>query len=235
MLDIIFPNLCVYCKNISTGEPLCKSCYSEISFIDPLNVCTCCGVPFSSDSELTGPVYHKCGKCIKEKINFTRCRSVAQFNGVIRELLHSFKYRKKLGIGKIFAKLLTDNFPKDLKGFDLLLPVPLYINKLREREYNQSAVLVSYLSNKLRFEKDLFSLIKSSETNPQIMYKTIRQRKKNILKSFTVRNVKKVKKRSILLVDDVYTSGSTLNECAKVLLESGAVKVQALTLLRAYV
>ena len=198
MLDIIFPNLCVYCKNISTGEPLCKSCYSEISFIDPLNVCTCCGVPFSSDSELTGPVYHKCGKCIKEKINFTRCRSVAQFNGVIRELLHSFKYRKKLGIGKIFAKLLTDNFPKDLKGFDLLLPVPLHINKLREREYNQSAVLVSYLSNKLRFEKDLFSLIKSSETNPQIMYKTIRQKKK-YFKKFYCKKCKESEKK-------VYTS-----------------------------
>lgn len=209
------------------------SCYSDIRFIDSSNVCVICGIPFNFFQDDLPTSGHKCANCIREKINFTVCRSIAYFDGTIRELLHGFKYRKKLGIGKILSKLLIDNFPGELKDFDLIMPVPLHIKKLREREYNQSAVFVNSLYRKLNCEKDLFSLVKSGETDPQINFKNSKMRKRNVLKSFSVRDIKKVKKRSILLVDDVYTSGSTINECAKVLIESGADKVQALTLLRA--
>ena len=176
---------------------------------------------------------HKCESCIRETVSFNICRSIARYEGTLRELLHRFKYKRKLGIGNIFIKLMTDNFPKDLKGFDLMIPVPLHIHKLREREYNQSAVIVNGLSRKLNCEKDLFSLVKSTKTEPQVNFKNSKERKKNVSKSFSVTDVKKIEKRSILLIDDVYTSGSTIKECSKVLLKAGAIKVQALTLLRA--
>jgi len=233
MLDIIFPGLCIFCKKTSSGQQLCNNCYSEIRFIDSSNICICCGIPFNSFNESSHIPGHKCANCIREKINFNKCRSIAHFDGTIRELLHGFKYKKKLGIGNFFIKLIIDHFPKDLNGFDLMMPVPLHIHKLREREYNQSAVFVNNLSKRLNCEKDLFSLVKSSETDPQINFKNRTMRKRNILKSFSVNDIKKVEKRSILLIDDVYTSGSTINECAKVLLKAGAGKVQALTLLRA--
>lgn len=233
MLDIIFPGLCVFCKKTSSGQQLCERCYSEIRFIYSSDICKSCGIPFNYFNESSLIPVHKCGRCIKDEVNFSICRSIAHFDGTIRELLHGFKYKKKLGLGKFFSKLITGHFPKDLKGFDLIMPVPLHIRKLREREYNQSAVFVNYLSGELNCEKNLFSLVKSRETDPQINFKNSAMRKRNVLKSISVRNTKKVKKRSILLVDDVYTSGSTLNECAKVLLEAGAGKVQALTLLRA--
>ncbi len=233
MLDIIYPGLCISCKQISPGRQLCENCYSDIKFISSSDICVCCGVPYKSFDETTAHPEHKCASCISETTDFKVCRSIARFDGTIRDLLHSFKYKKKLGIGKIFTRLIKDNFPKDLTSFNLIMPVPLHIKKLREREYNQSAVLVNGLSRELDCEKDLFSLIKSFETEPQVNFKDSRMRKKNVLKSFSVRDVKNIKKRSILLVDDVYTSGSTINECAKVLLGSGAGEVQALTLLRA--
>jgi ComF family protein len=233
MLDIIFPAICISCKKISSRQQLCNGCYSEISFIESSNICICCGIPFNLFNKSPHITGHKCASCIRETINFDKCRSIARFDGTLRELLHRFKYKKKLGIGKLFVKLILDNFPKDLNGFDLIMPVPLHIHKLREREYNQSAVLVNNVSKSLNCEKDIFSLVKSNETEPQINFKNSTMRKRNILKSFSVTDVKKVEKRSILLIDDVYTSGSTINECAKVLLKAGADKVQALTLLRA--
>ena len=233
MLDIIFPGLCISCKQVSSGKHLCSRCYSEIRFIGSSGVCAICGVPFNSYENSVVQPSHKCADCIKHEVSFKICRSIARLDGTIRDLLHSFKYRKKLAVGKFFSKLIKDNFPKELKQFDLIMPVPLHIDKLREREYNQSAVIVNFLSREFGCEKDLFTLFKSTKTQPQVNFKDRRLRKKNILKSFSVRDVKKVKKRSILLVDDVYTSGSTINECAKVLMGSGADEVQALTLLRA--
>ena len=233
MLDIIFPRFCVSCKQYSQNNQLCPDCFSDINYINPETVCVSCGVPYNYFSEFTSRSPHKCSYCLTEKVHYSVCRSVAYLDGTIRELLHNFKYRKKLGLGRLFSKLIIDNFPKDLLGFDLIIPVPLHIKKLREREYNQSAILVNGISGKLRCEKDLFSLVKSRETEPQVNFKNSKIRKKNVVKSFSVRDVKKVEKRSILLVDDVYTSGSTINECARVLIESGAVDVRALTLLRA--
>lgn len=233
MLDIIFPSFCVSCNQYSPKGQLCSSCSSDIKFIKSKDVCHCCGVPFNYFDESVNTPKHKCSYCINQKVHYTVCRSIAYLEGTVRELLHGFKYRKKLGIGKLFTKLMTENFPEELLGFDLIMPVPLHINKLREREYNQSAVLVNGVSKKLICEKDLFSLVKSRETEPQVNFKNSNIRKKNISKSFSVRDVKKVKKRSILLVDDVYTSGSTVNECARVLLDSGAEEVRVLTLLRA--
>lgn len=232
MLNLIFPDLCVYCKEISPGEDLCKTCFSKINFIKQEHVCVVCGVPYKSGEE-NNRFLHKCGTCVKKEKKLLRCRSVAYFDGLIRELLHSFKYRGRLSIGRVCAKLLTDKFSEDLKGFDLVLPVPVHIKKLREREFNQSAVLATYLSKKLDLECDLFSLVKSRETEAQVVYKNAEERRKNVAKSFSIRNPKKIKKRSVLLVDDVFTSGSTVNECAGVLLKSGASEVQALTLLRA--
>ena len=233
MLDIIFPRFCVSCRQYSQSGQLCQDCLSDIKYINHKSVCESCGVPFNYFDEPNAVSGHKCSQCLTEKVHYSVCRSVAYLEGTIRELLHAFKYRKKLGIGKLFSKLITDNFPKDLLGFDLIMPVPLHINKLREREYNQSAIMVNGISGKLNCEKDLFSLVKSRETEPQVNFKNSKKRKKNIVESFSVRDVKKVEKRSILLVDDVYTSGSTINECARVLLESGADEVKALTLLRA--
>ena len=233
MLNIIFPKLCISCQSPSSGHVLCRPCFSEINFINTSNICISCGIPFNLFNKLSPTKSHKCDGCIRNIVNFNRSRSIARYDGTLRELLHRFKYKKKIGIGKFFTKLILDHFPKDLKGFDLMMPVPLHINKLREREYNQSAVIVNCLSRDLECEKDLFSLKKSRETEPQVNFKNSSARKRNILKSFSVSEVKKVKKRSILLIDDVYTSGSTLNECAKVLLEAGASKVHALTLLRA--
>jgi len=178
MLNIFFPNLCISCHNPSSEQLLCNLCSSEIKLINTTNICISCGIPFNLFSESTFIKGHKCDSCIRETVNFNKCRSIARYDGTLRELLHRFKYKKKLGVGNFFIKLILDNFPKDLKGFDLVMPVPLHIRKLREREYNQSAVLVNSLSRKLNCEKDLFSLVKSRETEPQINFKNSNMRKK---------------------------------------------------------
>lgn len=174
-----------------------------------------------------------CARCLNDEFYFTRARSVAYFDGLLRDLLHSFKYRKKLHLGKLLSHIFIENVPSYLNFFNLILPVPVHLNKLKEREYNQSAILGEKLSCVAQCEYDPFILYKVKDTPPQILFESLSDRKRNVRNFFSVKDVKKIKNMSILLVDDVYTTGSTVNECSRVLLKAGAASVQVLTLMRA--
>ena len=151
----------------------------------------------------------------------------------MKELLSGFKYRGKLHLGKVLSELFTTALPGDLSYFDLVMPVPIHKNKLREREYNQSAVFGKRLSKITNCEYDPFTLRNTKDTPPQILYENLVERKRNVKGFFYVSNINDVIDKSVLLVDDVFTTGSTVNECSKVLLNAGAASVQVLTLLRA--
>ena len=242
MLDILFPNVCLSCGKASLkNEKLCKSCLNDIRFLNNWAFCDTCGVPFGYFENLgkdnsaleSDNINHLCSKCIEGSYSFKKARSIAIYEGGIRDLIISFKYEGKLSFGELLLEILKTNFPGDLDEFDSVVPVPLHIDKLRHREYNQSVILASGIAKFKEVECDLFGLKRTRDTIPQIEIRDASERRRNVRGAFSVATNKSYKEKSVLLVDDVFTTGSTSDECSKMLLKSGAYKVQVLTLTRA--
>ncbi len=123
--------------------------------------------------------------------------------------------------------------PDDFDEFDCVVPIPLHPGKLRKREYNQSVILACRLAKHMGLECDVFGLKRIRDTRPQIELSGEIERRRNVRGAFSVAAPQNFQNRSVLLVDDVFTTGSTCDECSKMLLKSGAYKVQVLTLTRA--
>ena len=159
-------------------------------------------------------------------------RSVAFYEGILRDMLHEFKYRGVIQLSKVLSNIMINNYPVEFDSVDVVIPVPLHLRKLRQREYNQVAVMGLELSRYIRSSFDPFVLRKLSDTRPQYEMKSEKERRKNVKGTFVIKDLLKIKGKSVLLLDDVFTTGSTLNECAGVLLKSGVKRVQVLTLMR---
>lgn len=243
MLEILFPKLCSSCADpVSKSQNICSDCSDDIKCIQDWSYCSKCGVPFgfySSDNENYSPdIDHSnrnlCSKCLKDFYSFNRARSIAIYEGKVRDLIISFKYEGKLNRVNSLLEILFSNFPNDLDSFDTVVPVPLHIDKLRKREYNQSVILAQSVAKYKSVSCDLFGLKRIRDTRPQIEIANEGERRKNVKGAFSVSDSTVFKDKSVLLVDDVFTTGSTSDECSKMLLKSGAYKVQVLTLTRAW-
>lgn len=158
--------------------------------------------------------------------------SIAFHTGIVKDLLHKFKYRDKIILSKSLCEIIYCKFPRDILMFELAVPVPLHISKLKKREFNQSSLLAKNIARRFKRSFDSFNLYKTKENRPQFDMENINDRKKNISGVFKIKDSRKLKGLSILLVDDVFTTGSKVNECARVIYEAGAEKVQVLTLTR---
>jgi ComF family protein len=150
------------------------------------------------------------------------------------ELIHRFKYGRKTHVGKMLGRFMADySYPVFIpQDFTLIMPVPLHPARLRKRGFNQSVILARELSKKLSIPMDFMTLKRSVDTEPQV-HLGKRERASNVKGAFAVSNSDKITGHKILLVDDVYTTGSTVNECARVLTTNGASSVAILTLARA--
>jgi ComF family protein len=242
MLDLIFPIVCSICESVSKDGLVCGSCLRDIRLVKGLFTCLRCGVPFDlADVSKTYSYFpsevsihgHLCGRCLLGEFYFDKARSVAIYDGLLRDMLHKFKYHGKLIMGEVLSAILIENFPDDLDAPDLVIPVPLYIDRLRKREYNQSVIFGVNLSKYLGVPIDPFVLKRIRDTKPQFEIKSENEKKENVRGAFSIENFNKIKRKAVLLVDDIFTTGSTINECARVVLRAGASRVQALTLMRA--
>jgi ComF family protein len=234
ILDLIFPKICSSCHSPSRENIVCDVCLSNVRMIGGRKICSRCGLPFGLDNSIKHVSYdeHFCGKCLTGRYFFKRARSVAFYEGWLREILHRFKYHGKLGLGRVLSKILADHYPSDLDDIDLIVAVPLHISKLRSREFNQSVVMAKDLAKRIKAPFNPLALKKVNDTKPQYEMGNETERRKNVKGAFVVKDINWVSGKSILLLDDVFTTGSTLNECARVLLKSGVIRVQALTLMR---
>jgi ComF family protein len=229
--DIIFPRQCPACAEIldqPARQFFCSSCSGRINFITD-NFCPICGIPFFSSPAGS----HICGDCLGNRPYFAQARAVAGFETVIMEAIHKFKYSRSLSAGNALGCLMADfSFPDFVfSEYSLLIPVPLHIKRLRERGFNQSLLLAREIGKKHELPVN-FSLLKRIKfTLTQTGLNKI-EREKNIKGAFAVKDRKKVAGRNIILIDDVYTTGATINECSRVLLKAGAQKVAVLTLSR---
>lgn len=241
MLDLIFPSVCCSCdRPLSGDDNLCTPCFGEIKFLSELSLCVKCGAPFGFfnpvDEESPESVAgHLCGKCIQGKFSFKNARSIALYDGKIRDMIHEFKYEGRLSLEGVLTDIIVENFPYDPDTFDVVVPVPLHLGKLRDREYNQSAVLANNLARRVSVDCNLLGFKKIRDTRPQFELKNEDERRRNVRGAFSAAGCPGFKSKSVLLVDDVFTTGSTSEECARELLRSGASEVSVITLARAKV
>lgn len=239
MLNLVFPQMCPGCDSaIDENEKLCGDCLSGITMIGGLSSCACCGIPFGfykdkKDDDGSRRDGYLCGRCLIESYSFSKAGSVALYDGKLIDIIYEFKYRGKLGLGGFLSGLLAGGMPYGADELDVIVPVPLYIKKLRSREYNQSAVLAVNLAKSIGVKHDLFSLRKVRDTKPQFELQKEDERRRNVKGAFSVMNGDVFSGKSVLVVDDVFTTGSTSDECARALLKAGASEVRVLTVARA--
>lgn len=223
-IKIIYPNRCISCKKIIEDEGFCIDCWKKLVFIGSKR-CRCCGKPLNSESFI-------CASCLSKKYYFDQNISVFVYNRTIAKAIFEFKFKDKTFLSKKFADLMKNNINNFSYKIDYIVSVPMHLNRLRKRGYNQSFLLANDLSNltNIDFIKDL--LIKTKNTNRQVGL-NFKERKINLKNSFSIKDKYKdiIKDKNILIIDDVFTTGSTINECAKVLKLDGKVnKVMSFTI-----
>jgi ComF family protein len=161
---------------------------------------------------------------------FDRARSVYPFEGKLRDALHGFKYGERFDLTGYLTCVLEDEI-RSMERPDVIIPVPLHPKRLRKRGFNQAVMVARPLSKRLDVSLDVDALVRATDPGPQVD----RERKERIqaVKGiFDVRDSRKIKGKKVLLIDDVLTTGATVNECARVLKKSGACRVEILTIAR---
>jgi competence protein ComFC len=223
LFKIIFPDFCLVCRVETESYGLCASCYKEIEFFSD-NVCNKCGLEFDTNDHFE----KLCLSCIQKPPVFDRHISCVAYKSVIAKMIGDYKYHDQHLFQKFFVNLLIQRIGKIGDDYHLITSVPMNWKKLFFRDFNQS----DYLANSLaKAESKAFIrlLVKSKNTQAQKGL-GFKQRNKNLKGAIAFSGKQNLKGKKILLIDDVYTTGSTLNECAKVLKSQGADKVYCLTI-----
>lgn len=191
------------------------------------SICSICGRPFAA----TEQPEHLCQTCLTRPYHFDGARAITLYDGPILKAIQQFKFGKKTIFAQTLGRLKTGPGPFNPAEFDLLIPVPLHVKRLRERGFNQALLLLREWAGKEKKKIDFTSLVRHRWTEAQTNLKH-HQRLQNIKGAFTVKTAHKVRGKSVLLCDDVFTTGATVNECTRVLKEAGAKQVSVLTLAR---
>ncbi|MBW2469298.1 MAG: ComF family protein [Deltaproteobacteria bacterium] len=215
----------------------CQECVKALTAIsEPL--CPCCGMIFKEPHNDN----HLCGDCILQPKKFHMARAAMVYDQQSMAIIHRFKYAGKTQLAKPFGVLLLNTYLRywQPEAIDLILPVPLHNQKFRHRGFNQSYLMVDcwktipalnpFRASQPRLRTDVLSRSKATASQTGLGRQ---QRLKNIKGAISVRMPDTVYARKILVVDDVYTTGATVNECARALLAAGAAQVDVLTLARA--
>jgi ComF family protein len=229
-LDLLFPPLCVACHaRVDEAHALCPSCWRTVSFLDG-PCCVRCGLPFEID---TGEDTI-CAACHAKPRAFDRARSLFAYDEASKPLILAFKYSDRLDHAPAFARWLERAGRPLLAEADIVLPVPLHRLRLWRRRYNQAAVLGERLARFSGKPHDPMLLRRKRPTPSQGMMASAKARRRNVLGAFEVPAERRadVREKRLLLVDDVFTTGATLEACARALKRAGAARVDVLTLAR---
>ncbi len=219
-LDLLFPKWCVGCGR--EGDFICFSCQNSLPRIMP-PFCPKCG-----KSQSSGIL---CPSCVSWQAKIDGIRSPFRFDGVIRQAILQLKYRNLRALAAPLAKLINIYLVNNPLPGDVLVPVPLHRKRMRERGYNQSYLLAKELSKLIHLPVIDSCLIRQRHALPQARTATVEERQKNVAEAFTCRD-DSVRDKQILLIDDVSTSGATLDACAAALKAAGATSVWGLVLAR---
>ncbi len=220
ILDLLFPPKCAGCG--SWGRWLCDDCLRSIRFLEE-PCCRFCGAPLDE--------WGVCPSCSLEPHSLEGIISVAYFEGSIQKAVHLFKYRGRTALAPTLAELMASQVLRHPVRADGIVPVPLHPSRLKERGYNQSALLAESLGRRLGLPVINGALERIRCTRPQVGL-SAQERKENVKGAFRA-YPSLVAGKDLILVDDVCTTGATLEECGLALKDAGAGLIWGLTLARA--
>lgn len=231
-LDYVYPAQCHLCHEpLTCGRYLCNSCVASLDYTEP-PFCRLCGEAYDGDIRSD----FSCANCHNLKLDFEFARAPLHASGHTRTLLHDYKYRRLIhlagDLGDLLHKGLSD--PRFAPYLDdgILVPVPLHWTRQRKRRFNQAEELTLHLKKRTGMSC-MDMLERRRNTTTQTRFNRTK-RLENLSGAFALkpRYQRTIQARRIILVDDIFTTGSTANACARVLLGSGATHVAVLTLLR---
>jgi ComF family protein len=220
IVDFFFPRSCVGCGK--GGDFICARCRNSLPYL-PDSVCIRCGKPISG--------YDVCPSCRSSQASINGIRSLFRFDGVIRKAIHAFKYSHVKALADPFAELLYSYLLAHPLEGNVLVPVPLHPDRLRARGYNQSALLARRLGIYSNLPVIENCLIRVKNSIPQVQTTKSEERVQNVAGAFICRD-RRLQGKYVILIDDVCTTGSTLDACAVALKKSGISSIWGITLAR---
>ena len=218
VLDLVFPIHCAGCGR--EGGVICGQCVDGLERLTA-PYCRVCAAPGVSGL---------CRWCGQSPPGFDSLRSPFRFEGPIRDAIHRLKYKGERASAGLLAGLMVEYLKRNPVAVDALVPAPLHPRRLRNRGYNQSALLSREIGKSLALPVREDLLVRVRNPRPQVDARSQQERRENVADNFD--SPAEATGLSVLLIDDVATTGSTLSECAQALKDSGAVRVHALTLAR---
>lgn len=218
-LDFALPPRCAGCGSIVDAlHTFCIDCWRSVEFVQ--GGCTCCGLPLEATD------VEQCAACLARPPRIQRTRSAVIYDDVTRGLALRLKYGRKVGLAKTMAHYMAPSL-SGLPADAVLMPVPLHRRRLWERGFNQSGLLAAELAKRSGL-RVLHGLVRSKST-PPLRGMSRLQRRRAVSGAFKLKEKAGVDGRTVVLVDDVLTTGSTANSCARALLRAGAGRVELLT------
>lgn len=224
---IIYPKVCLHCKDVGhNGMDLCERCYQRLPWVE--YACQHCALPLPNRNSNT------CGACTNRDLHFDYASTPFQFDGFIRDAIYQFKFNHKLNQGKLLAQLLLQHIEgMQLEIPDLIIPVPLHKKRMRQRGYNQALEIARIVNKGLANEGarggssklDYAAVFRNRDTSVQ-MELPAKQRHKNVKGAFSIKDDSSIiNNKHVCIIDDVMTTGNTVNEVAKCLRKAGAERV----------
>ncbi len=230
LADLLVPPVCVACREPIAGhDTVCAACWSRIDFIrSPL--CDRLGIPLPYD---TGEPRTVSAAALADPPRYDRARAVARYAGTMRELIHALKYGDQHHMVRLFGRWLAVAAAELAADAHLIVPVPLARSRLWSRRFNQSALVAAALGRETGIVHDPLALFKKRATPSQVGL-TLEARRRNVEGAFAVDPARRgsIKGRNIILVDDVVTTGATVEACAIALRRAGAARVDVAALAR---
>lgn len=222
LLNLIFPEgySCINCgiEIFDQSKGFCENCLKSLTYING-KVCYHCGDPLVSDGDY-------CKRCKGKKFIVDRAIAPFTYKGIIKNLIFKLKYQGAKYLAKPLSNFMIEKFNTINLTYDYIIPIPLCSKRFKQRGYNQSLLLAQNIDKQKIMDNNL---IRIKETQEQANL-TATSRKKNMIGAFKLKDKKLVKDKIILLIDDVYTTGATTDECAKILKQANAKAVYVLTL-----
>lgn len=224
MMDVVFPPVCAGCGRL--GTILCDSCIASLVPMDT-EICPRCGRALTGQKATPRKA---CAACFSDPPLLQQARAPFLYVEPLSRLIHRLKYDRYFALAKPLALLMAGLWPMWEQTPDLILPVPLHARRQRQRGFNQSALLGKYLAQELRLDFQEKSLRRHRHTEPQIKLGPD-ERRRNVAGAFEADSAR-VADRHIVLIDDVYTTGATMDAAAEALLAARALSVSGFCLAR---